>query len=238
MGRVHGHVTDEGELGHRSELLGWVLHDLRAPLTRIRAIVEGVEDGVFDDRDSVRRNARVIARETERLSAMLDGLFDLARTATARWQLPRIHVPLAEVVEQALTSSEPLARQRFITLRLVVREPVVVEGAVLEIGRAITNLLDNALRASPRGTDITAETGRRGRWAYAAITDECGMVEEELRVLLSPSHTVEAGLGLPIVQAIAASYGGEVHAEVSGAGCRFTLLLPLAGSDPASRGGL
>ena len=101
----------------RRELVAWVSHDLRTPLARLRAMAEALEDGVVVDYETVATYHTQIRREADRLSAMIDDLFELARIHAGALRLSRRLVGLDDLVAEALVAStEPLARAKGVRL--------------------------------------------------------------------------------------------------------------------------
>ena len=133
----------------RRELVAWVSHDLRTPLAGLRAMAEALEDGVVVDFETVTTYHTQIRREADRLSAMIDDLFELARIHAGALRLSRRLVGLDDLVAEALASTEPLARAKGVRLRgsSVRGLPVLVDAD--EFGRALRNLVTNAIRHTP-----------------------------------------------------------------------------------------
>src|SRR5207302_4227394 len=86
----------------RRELVAWVSHDLRTPLSGIRAMTEALEDGVVDDPEAVRRYHRAIRVEADRLSGLVDDLFELSRISAGALRLRPEPVSLSEPVSDAI----------------------------------------------------------------------------------------------------------------------------------------
>ena len=101
------------------------------------------------------------------------------------------------------------------------------------LSRALTNLVANAIEAMPEGGTLRATTALRGRHAEIAIADSGpGLSDEQKAQLFRPYHTTKpggTGLGLVIVQSVAADHGGFVEVDgAPGMGAVFRILLPLA----------
>src|SRR5512146_957203 len=94
----------------RRELVAWVSHDLRTPLAGLRAMAEALQDGVVADQPTISRYHGQIRRETDRLTLMIDDLFELSRIHAGALRLSRERVGLGDLIDEALTSAEPLAR--------------------------------------------------------------------------------------------------------------------------------
>nr|BFE85103.1 hypothetical protein GCM10020093_077040 [Planobispora longispora] len=107
-----GHERERALEGARRELVAWVSHDLRTPLAGMRAMVEALEDGVVADPETVGRYHAQIRLEVDRLSAMVDDLFELSRIHAGALRLSRRRTGLGDLVADALAGVEPLARAK------------------------------------------------------------------------------------------------------------------------------
>ena len=134
----------------RRELVAWVSHDLRTPLAGLRAMAEALEDQVVVDPREVSQYHSQIRREVDRLTVMIDDLFELSRIHAGALRLNRRVAGLEDLVAEVLASAEPVARAKGIRLAwaAVRGMPVLVDTA--EMGRALRNLLANAIRHTDR----------------------------------------------------------------------------------------
>jgi len=223
----------------RRELVEWMSHDLRSPLAGIRAMVEALEDGVVADAPTVAAYYRDIRHETNRLTSMVEDLFELSRMHSGRLMLRRQRVTLADIVAQAVPAAAPLSAARGV--RLVGDAPdVEVDVDVREVTRVLTNLLANAIRHTPDGGAVRILGGCTGADAYLAVEDECGGIPEadlprvfEVAFRGSPARTPGsdegAGLGLAIARGIVDAHGGGIDVRNIEGGCRFTVRFRASG---------
>ena len=100
----------------RRELVAWVSHDLRTPLAGLRAMAEALEDQVVTDPREVSHYHSQIRRETDRLAAMIDDLFELSRIHAGTLRLSPRLVGLEDLVAEVVASAEPVARAKGIRL--------------------------------------------------------------------------------------------------------------------------
>lgn len=224
----------EGVEQTRRELVAWVSHDLRTPLAGIRALAEALEDGVGPSPDRYHRQLR---EQVERLSGMVDDLFELSRLQAGSLMLTRTQVPLQQVVGDVLAGSEPLATARGVHLDSAVGE-VPVEADPRELGRALANLVTNAIRHTPSdGTVTVAGASHPEGGVVLSVTDMCGGIPDDQlpRVFdvgwradesRTPDRDHGAGIGLAIVRGIVAAHGGSVTAANVPGGCRFVVRIP------------
>jgi signal transduction histidine kinase len=226
----------------RRQLVAWVSHDLRTPLAGIRAMVEALEDGVVDDPDTVARYYRTMRGEVDRLSALVDDLFELSRIEAGALGLDFERVPLDELVSEALASASVIAGAKGIDLRGAVCEPSpVVELSTPEMSRVVRNLLDNAIRhTAPGGTIwIEAALDESGTAAVVSVRDACGGIpEDDLDHVFEMAYrgdaartpgSAGAGLGLAVARGLVEAHHGTITVRNEGDGCRFTVWLPVSG---------
>jgi signal transduction histidine kinase len=226
----------------RRELVAWVSHDLRTPLSGIRAMVEALEDGVADDAETVARYYRTMRLETVRLAKLVDELFELSRIGAHALRLSPEPASLADLVSDALAGARPAAEAKAIRLsgRVAGRGPSV-ELSTPEFGRALRNLLDNAIRHTPSGGQVTIDAGYEERSATVTVLDSCGGIPvDELERVFEVAYRGDAargrdggggaGLGLAIARGLIEAQQGEIVVHNEGAGCAFTVRMPLAAS--------
>jgi signal transduction histidine kinase len=224
----------------RRELVAWVSHDLRTPLAGLRAMAEALEDNVVSDPATVAEYHRRIRTETDRMSQLVDDLFELSRINAGALQLKMATVALRDVVSDAIATTTPLAAQRGV--RIVTRESIwpTATASEPELTRVISNLLVNSVRYTPRhGTvEIAAGTGHGEIWL--SVSDTCGGIPEadlsrvfdvafrgeRARTPRPHEEATGGGLGLAIVRGLVEAHGGHVHAHNTESGCRFEVRLP------------
>ena len=223
----------------RRELVAWVSHDLRTPLAGLRAMAEALEDQVVIDPREVSQYHSQIRREVDRLTLMIDDLFELSRIHAGALRLSKRMVGLEDLVAEVVASAEPVARHKGVRLTgaAVRGMPVFVDSA--EMGRALRNLVTNAIRHTPPdgGVDVLAEV--QSGMACVSVSDACGGIPpgdlprvfdvafrgESAR---TPGPQEGAGLGLSIARGIVEAHSGQIAVRNAGPGCQFLIRLPLA----------
>jgi signal transduction histidine kinase len=241
----------------RRDLISWVSHDLRTPLAGVRAMAEALEDGLAGDPARYHHQIRI---EVDRLSDMVDDLFELSRihTGALRLRLAREHVLAADVISDALAGAHPYATSRGVRLTSgsdpaagtppSAAPPVMVDVDERQIQRALGNLVLNAIRHTPDDgrVDVSCHADPNATEVVFAVTDECGGIPEaDLPHVFevawrgeparSPDAAAGAGLGLAIARGIVEAHDGAVAATNVNGGCRFELRLPLAHPPTPSR---
>lgn len=232
------HERDREVELRRRELVAWVSHDLRTPLAAVRALAEALEDGVGPADEHVPR----ILAENRRMAAMVDDLLALSRLQSPTTAPHREPVAVADLASDAVAAAQPLADAGAVTLAWDVAEPVVTALDARDVGRAVENLLVNAIRHTGPGGTVRVTVSRADDAVAIAVEDECGGIPEadldrvfEAGWRGTGARTPErdeapassgAGLGLSIVRGVAEAHGGTATVRNTAAGCRFTLTLP------------
>jgi signal transduction histidine kinase len=231
----------------RRELVAWVSHDLRTPLAGLRAMAEALEDNVVTDQQTISRYHAQIRAETDRLTLMIGDLFELSRIHAGALRLSRQVAGLGDLIGEALTSAEPLARAKGVRLRgsAVSGLPVRVDTAA--VGRALLNLVVNAIRHTPADGVVEVLADRQADMATVRVSDSCGGIPAEhlprvfdvgFRGLTArtPATGEGAGLGLSIARGIIEAHRGKIGVANAGSGCQFVIRLPLAPGAVTSQG--
>jgi signal transduction histidine kinase len=224
----------------RRELIAWVSHDLRAPLATIRAMAEALDDGVVDDDATVKRYHSQIRTDAERLTTLVDDLFELSRINSGSLRLGRERVDLCDAVADALAGASAAAELKGVDMIERYDALPPVEVAARECRRALQNLLDNAIRHTPAGGTVLIESADAAGDAVLRIEDQCGGIPaaDLPRVFDIAFRGDEArqrddrggGLGLAISRGLIEAHRGTVTVANTDAGCRFTVRLPAGGA--------
>jgi two-component system sensor histidine kinase BaeS len=224
-------------------------HELRTPLAAMRAELD-----VSLRADELDGAARAVLESTRdevvRMSRTVDDLLTLAGADEGRLALAAAPIDLADVVVSVMWAMEPLASARGIEL-CVDRRPAPVLGDDHRLQQAIGNLVDNAIKYSPRGATVTIASSVHGADAIVRVADEGPGIPPELadhvfdrffRIDASRARsTGGTGIGLAIVRELAEAHGGRAWVEPGeGGGSVFGLSLPAvatrhAPSDEANR---
>jgi signal transduction histidine kinase len=229
----------------RRELVAWVSHDLRTPLAGLRAMAEALEDQVVTDPREVRRYHSQIRVETDRLARMIDDLFQLSKIHAGALRLSPRLVGLEDLIAEVAASTEPVARAKGVRLTGAAASGMAVLIDPAEFGRAVRNLVTNAIRHTPPNGAIQMVGEIRSGLAYVCVGDECGgiPVGDLPRVFdvafrgesaRTPDPSGGAGLGLSIARGIVEAHSGQISVRNAGPGCQFMISLPLARPAPAA----
>ncbi|NEA30304.1 HAMP domain-containing sensor histidine kinase [Streptomyces sp. SID13031] len=236
----------------RRELVAFMSHDLRTPLAGLRAVSEGLEDGVIDDVPGALRQMRTTV---DRMTGLVDDLFELSRLSAAPPPRRRSAVSLRELAEDVVGESCEHARSEGVALTVSTPaddDRLAVHGDADELTRAVTNLVGNAIRHTERGgtVKLTVDREEDGR-VRLAVTDACGGIPDddldrvfdigwrgdEQRTPTNASATTGAGssgggLGLAIARGVVESHEGNIAVANTPGGCTFKIELPPVTATP------
>jgi len=239
--QLHESIVRERSLeASRRELVTWISHDLRTPLAGIQALTEALEDGIVTDPETVSRYYRTIGSEIVRLDGMVNDLFRLSRIHSGLLNLNLELVSLDDVVSDALTLVRPMAKAKGVHVVGQVEEGSArVRLSTTEFLRILRNLLENALRHTPAGGEVSLRAHVSDDETVMTVRDGCGgITEAELARVFelgyrgdparSPEPDTRAGLGLAIAQGLVQAHGGDIEVANESDGCCFTVRLPKA----------
>lgn len=218
----------------RKSFFAAVGHDLRSPLASLQAAVEAIQDGVADDPS---RFIDSMEREIGVLSALVEDIYLLARIESGGFDLDTGVVDLAELADEAIEVVRPLAERKAITLRLESSVPVVARGGDFALGRVFRNLLDNAVRHSPPGSEVIVTLGSAESPSVTVTDQGAGFDPAFVETAFErfsrsdPARVRDhggSGLGLAIAGGFVTALKGEIWAE-PGPGGKVGFRLPPVG---------
>lgn len=216
----------------RRELVAWASHDLRTPIASIRAMLEAIEDGLAEPETYL----APLQDQVQRLSLLVDDLFELARIDAAVLTLELEESSLDTVVESCLRAIEPEARAKQVELRARL-EPVAAWCAPKKVERVLSNLLTNSLRHTPSEGSVAVVVEPAREEVRISVEDTGdGIAPEVLEHVFDRFWRADrarlgnrAGLGLAIARGLVEAQGGRIWAEARpGGGARVSFTLPIA----------
>ena len=213
-------------------------HELRTPLTIMRVELESVSQEPGLDAGTRERVSSVL-EETERLAKTVEGLFAISRLEAGEALMEVTRFDLSELVLSTADQMSLLAEEKHLDTQSAGCLPVEVSGDRFRLKQVIVNLLDNAIKYSQPGGEVSLATRADDGQAVLEVADHGpGIPPESLPQIFDRffradsvrTHSVSgAGLGLSIVRSICLAHGGSVEAaNRAGGGCRITVRLPLA----------
>lgn len=206
-------------------------HELRTPITVIRGNLEVMSDDPEERADTL----RLVHRELDSMSRIVEDLLALANAE--QWDFIRTHpVDLPEFLEEVAVKGQALSDR---PLTVEAAAPVVFSGDAQRLSQAVMNLIRNAYEHTPPDAKVTLRARPVGDQLHISVSDTgLGIPEAEKETIFQRfargragrRTTSGAGLGLPIVTAIAEGHGGALKLEsAAGNGATFTIIIPLEG---------
>ncbi|MDY7076460.1 MAG: ATP-binding protein [Chloroflexota bacterium] len=253
-----GHISGAVAVGHdvtayrqldrlRTSFVSDVSHELRTPLTAIKGFVETLQDGAVDDPTVRDRFLNTIAVETERLIRLTNELLLLTRADAGRLELQPAPTDLVAAAHRAVAQLENCACEKQVAVTTIEPSaaPVLTLSDADRIHQVLVNLLDNAIKFTPAGGQITISFHRADQQISCTVADTGpGVPADEIPFLFErfyrgdPSRVRArahlndesgAGLGLAIARAIVEAHTGRIWVESEpGQGTAITFTLPPA----------
>jgi PAS domain S-box-containing protein len=226
----------------KNEFLGVLSHELRNPLAPIRNSLY-ILDHATPGGDQARRAQAVLARQVDQLTRLVDDLLDATRVSRGKIDLQCDRLELKELVRRTLEDYRPAFEQARVRLQLEADPiPVFVRADWNRLAQVVGNLLQNAVKFTPRDGRVTvavSEDRVAGRAVVRVADTGIGMAPEMIGRLFQPFIQGDVsldrskgglGLGLALVKGLVELHGGEVEAESPGPGrgSTFSVRLPLA----------
>ena len=218
----------------RRNMLADVSHELRTPITVIQGNVEGILDGLYPADEA---HLKSIIEETQILSRLVDDLRTLALAESGALRLKRELTNLTELIRDAVSGLESLAKEKDIQVRLSLHAEEEVNIDPQRVREVLTNLLSNALRYTPRGGEIDVrltETGTGAERSVMISVEDNGPGIESADLphvferFYKSSDSGGMGLGLSIAKYLVEAHGGKIWAESEvGKGTKISFTLPV-----------
>lgn len=224
----------------RHELIGFLSHDLRTPLAGLRALTEGLEDGVITD---VPRAHAQLRATVARMTGLVEDLFELSRSTAPVTERDPVLVSVSELVGDVTEQQSAAAAATGVRLLAEVPDGdrLAVVGDADALARALANLLANAVRhTGPEGTVTIGAARNGGGRVRVAVSDGCGGIAEAnlprvfdtgwrgTSARTGPEQSTGAGLGLTITARVVQAHAGSIAVRNIAGGCSFELQLPAA----------
>ena len=222
----------------RREFVANVSHELRNPLASVKAMVETLEGGAVSDSAAAADFLGRINREVDRMNAMVNDLLELSRIESGQSELHREPVDAAATIAGVRTDLEHRIADSGVEVTINASGGTVALGDAEKLRQAISNLLDNALKFTPRGGTVELYAGNTEQDSVLVQVRDSGqgIAPEHLPHLFERFYKADrsrrdqgTGLGLAIAKHIVESHGGEIGVEsTEGAGATFWFTLPRA----------
>ncbi len=225
----------------KSNFVDNVSHDLRTPLGLIRMFAETLQMGRVPSEEKKQEYYGVLARETERLTRMVNNLLDFSRIEAGKKVYEPKAANLAGVLAEVLNSYRYYLEQRgFELVETISPDIPLIKADAEAVSQAFVNLLDNAVKYSDERRHITVALFREEHWAVIEVTDRgLGIDAKHRHKIFDKFYRVEtvgrdtrgAGIGLALAQHVMAAHNGKVEVKSElGKGSSFYLKFPMQSS--------
>ena len=216
------------------EMTDNIAHDLKSPITRIRGMAEATLTGDNATKDFELMSGSIV-EECDRLLVMINTMLDISEAEAGVAKLAIEEVDMAQVVRDACDLFQPVADNNRVQVIQRLAEVATISGDKMKIQRAVSNLLDNALKYSPPGGTVTASVRVEPDQVILSVNDTgSGITDRDLPHIFDRFFRGDrsrslpgTGLGLNLTLAIARAHSGDVKVtSVPGQGSTFTMTLP------------
>lgn len=212
----------------RRNLVAWASHDLRTPLTSLRVMIAALADGIVDDPETTKRYLRQSQNEIDRMSKLLDDLFEMAQLDAGFHDLKFEWVGLPDLISDTLESFAASAKSQEITLTGFVSPMVdLVWASPEKLSRVLDNLISNALRYTPKGGNIHIDVKPDNDIILVSVQDTGKGISstdlphifdrfyrgEKSRTREKDTNGGSVGLGLAIAKGLTEAHGGKIWVE-------------------------
>jgi signal transduction histidine kinase len=231
-----------------------VSHELKTPLTSVQGFAQAILDGTADTPESRQQAARIIYNEAGSMHRMVLDLLDLARLDAGTLDLQRAPVDLPTLLNSLTEKFTPQAHAAGVAIKIDSDALPPVTGDGDRLAQVFTNLVDNALKNTPAGGEITLRArlagppnpSEAGSWVQVEVADTgVGISPEALPHIFERFYQADpsrpggekhgTGLGLAIVKEIVEAHGGKIDVRSTpNAGSVFTIILPVTTTPEAS----
>jgi signal transduction histidine kinase len=222
----------------KSQFLSNVSHELRTPLTSIKGYADNLLDGVVGELDErQRRYMERISQTSEWLVKMINDLLNLSRIEAGRIEFNPTNLSLYSLMEEMVFEFTNMTRKKGVSLSLNCPSDLSVFADGDKLREIITNLVDNAIKFTPSGGEVTLQAEDREKYVDISVEDTgIGIPPESVDEIFDRFHQVQrkergsregTGIGLAIVKSLVELHGGNVTVQSEiGKGSRFTVALP------------
>ena len=223
----------------RNQFVSNASHELKTPLSTMKILIETILYQDPLDPGMTKEFLNDVNKEINRLSRIVSDLLTLVNIDSGGMRLNTADLDLNDLLLEQIKRLAPLARENGIELDCSGREAVEVNGDAVKLQQVIYNVIDNAIKYTPRGGEVHASISRAGKKAIVRVADTgIGIPADDLPHIFDRFYRVDkarsratggTGLGLSIVKQIVLLHGGTITASSEeGKGTTFTIELPLA----------
>ena len=222
----------------RTEFVANVSHELKTPLTSILGFVETLKEGGVDDAQNRMKFLQIIEMQSKKLHSLIEDLLLLSRVESSEEPFRPESVDVEKLLEKMREMFEPQLKEKKIQMQIVPSAGTVRVQADASLERALSNLIDNALKYNHANGRVTLQVTKEGRQARLDVRDTgLGISSLDLTRVFERFYRADksrsretggSGLGLAIAKHIVERHGGKIEVQSTlGQGSTFSILLPL-----------
>ena len=223
----------------RNQFVSNASHELKTPLSTMKILIETMLYQDVLDQAMTKEFLSDINKEIDRLNRIVSDLLTLVNIDSGGMKLNAVQLDVHDLLLEQVKRLAPLARENGIELDCSAREALEINGDVVKLQQVIYNVIDNAIKYTPRGGEVHASLSRNGKRAIIRVSDTgIGIPAADLPHVFDRFYRVDkarsratggTGLGLSIVKQIVQLHGGNITAaSEEGKGTTFTIELPLS----------
>ena len=229
-------LTAEADKSRYQQAMHFVTHEMRTPLTAIQGSSELIGRYAMPE-EKREQMAQLINSESKRLGRMIEIFLSVERLSAGQMEMKEERFNGMDLMAACLERVRPIAERKQIAMRVEPGPDAPLTGDRELMDYAFYNLLTNAVKYSPAGTEVRVHAERQGEWARISVIDQgIGMDQREVRKIFQKFYRTRqaeesgeagTGIGLSIVEQIVTQHGGSIEVSSSpGRGSCFTLVLP------------
>lgn len=225
----------------RADFVSNVSHELRTPIAMLQGYSEAIIDGVVQTEEEKDEMIRIIYDESQRMNRLVSDLLTLARTESGKMRLYKDFLPVASTFERMTYKFSQIAREKNVSLRFISEytDDYFIEMDEDRIEQVLTNLIDNALRYTPKNGTVQVSVWRQVGFARIEVRDTGqGIPKEDLPFVFERFYKADkartrgkggTGLGLAIAKNIVEAHNGSIKVDsIQNVGTTFTFELPMS----------
>ena len=243
LSRAFNEMTGRMEMLDRSrnQFVSNASHELKTPLATIKIMVQTLLYQEVYDESMSKEFLTDVDKETDRLNAVVSDLLTLVGMDSGETKLKQEELSLSAMLRDDVKRLSPLARERGVELEINAPQSLDIVGDRIKLDQVFYNLIDNAIKYTPRGEGVLVELTRQNRNAVVRVKDNgIGIPEADIKHIFDRFYRVDkarsretggTGLGLSIVKQIILAHGGTINVTSKvDEGSVFTVTLPLTRS--------
>lgn len=221
----------------RQEVVAMITHDLRTPLQTILSYLGMLRLGMLGNlNEHGHKLLSLTERESKRMATLIDGVLTLEKLRTGNTSLNLSRIDLFELLDASAQALELVAREKNIVIETEPFESIEIEGDRMWLEQILINIISNAVKYSPRDTEVSIKARITNKNAEIRIQDQGPGIppDDQLKIfdrfhrVSATAHKVGSGLGLNICRELILLHNGSITCESElGSGSAFIIVLPL-----------